>query len=114
MTFREFSEANRERCESPRGFNHAIGDWDGSDWMTAVVGEIGEAANIIKKLNRTRDGIPGNKEEDLTLRVKLRKELADAIIYLDLLCQHYNIDTESAVIQKFNEKSQEIGYSKLL
>jgi hypothetical protein len=55
MTFGEFSEANRARCESPQGFNHPLAGWSTSDWMTAMVGEVGEAANVVKKLNRVRD-----------------------------------------------------------
>ena len=62
MDFKEFSKANLERCESPKGFNHALGSWTTSDWFTATVGELGEAANIAKKLNRVRDGITGNDE----------------------------------------------------
>lgn len=62
MTFGQFSQANRDRCESPQGFNHKLVDWSTSDWFVAVMGELGEAANVAKKLNRVRDGIPGNKE----------------------------------------------------
>jgi hypothetical protein len=43
MTFSEFSAINRLRCESPTGFNHALSSWSLSDWMTAMVGEVGEA-----------------------------------------------------------------------
>ena len=51
MTFGQFSEANRKRCESPQGFNHPLDGWSTSDWLTATVGELGEAANIIKARN---------------------------------------------------------------
>lgn len=60
MNLSDFSRKNRERCESPEGFNHKLTDWSLSDWMTALMGELGEAANVAKKLNRIRDGIPGN------------------------------------------------------
>lgn len=59
-----FSVRNRKRCESPQGFNHPLNLWSGSDWMVAVVGEIGEAANNLKKLNRVRDGIRRNTEDE--------------------------------------------------
>lgn len=62
LTFSQFSKANRERCESPDGFNHDLNSWSTSDWITAVMGELGEAANVVKKLNRVRDGIPGNPQ----------------------------------------------------
>lgn len=107
---KQFSERNRKRCESPKGFNHRLDSWSGSDWMVAVLGELGEAANVIKKLNRVRDGIPGNKETVEQLRTKFANELADAYVYLDLLCQAQEIDLEAAVNRVFEMKSQEIGY----
>jgi len=107
---KQFSARNRARCESPHGFNHRLIDWSGSDWMVAVLGELGEAANVLKKLNRVRDGIPGNKETAEQLREKFASELADAYIYLDLLCQAHGIDLEAAVNQTFERKSAQIGY----
>jgi NTP pyrophosphatase (non-canonical NTP hydrolase) len=105
-----FSDRNKLRCESPNGFNHTLGSWSMSDWMTALIGEIGEAANIIKKLNRVRDGIPGNKEPVVVLHDNLAEELADAAIYLDLLCQAAGFDLETIREAKFVKKSLEIGY----
>jgi NTP pyrophosphatase (non-canonical NTP hydrolase) len=110
MHFKKFDEANRIRCEAPDGFNHKLGNWSMSDWLVAVLGELGEAANIVKKLNRVRDGIPGNKETPEELRAKLENELADADIYLSLLYQAAGIDRETAILETFNRKSKEIGY----
>lgn len=110
MNMREFSTVNRLRCEHPAGFNHKLDSWSMSDWFTALFGEIGEAANNQKKLNRIRDGIPGNKETEDQLKGRLAKELGDAYIYLDLLAQAAGIDLPIAVITAFNDKSQEIGY----
>ncbi len=112
MTFNAFSAENRARCESPTGFNHKLSSWTTSDWFTATLGELGEAANVAKKLNRVRDGIVGNKETPDDLRAKLRIELADVYIYLDLLAQHEGIDIGQAVREAFDAKSIEIGYSK--
>ena len=114
MTFGEFSQANRERCESPQGFNHPLNGWSASDWMTATVGELGEAANVIKKLNRYRDGVPGNKVSEQELRDQLRKELGDVFVYLDLLCQSVGVSVADAATEVFNAKSLEIGYPKVL
>lgn len=36
-------------------------------------------------------------------------EVADVVCYLDLLCQKAGIDLGTAVVNKFNEKSDEIG-----
>lgn len=109
-----FSDRNLQRCEAPNGFNHPLHSWSPSDWAVAFMGEAGEACNIIKKLNRIRDGIPGNEahETEAYLRGALRKELADAYIYLDLLALRYGFDLEECRDQKFDETSHKIGYAE--
>lgn len=111
MTIDQFSEINKERCESLQGFNHKLESWSLSDWMTATLGELGEAANVVKKLNRLRDGIP-NKETRGELEAALRDELADAFIYLNLLMQSVCGEGEVAetVMRKFNATSRKLGY----
>jgi NTP pyrophosphatase (non-canonical NTP hydrolase) len=114
MQFNDFSAFNRRRCESPEGFNHPISDWSLSDWMTAVFGELGEAANVAKKLNRARDSIPGNTATPEQLKAQLADEIADTFIYLDLLAQSQGIDLEAAVLDKFDRTSAKIGYESTL
>jgi NTP pyrophosphatase (non-canonical NTP hydrolase) len=114
MTFDRFSRANRERCESPQGFHHALNEWSSSDWMTALVGEVGEAANVVKKLNRIRDNVPGNKLTKDELCNQLRKELGDVYVYLDLMSQSLGFFIVDAATEVFNAKSKEIGYTKEL
>jgi NTP pyrophosphatase (non-canonical NTP hydrolase) len=109
MTFGGFSAVNRMRCEAPNGFHHALSSWSLSDWVTATVGELGEAANVAKKLNRVRDSIPGNTTTADELRAALREEVADVFIYLDLLAQSQGFDLETAVREKFNKTSKKIG-----
>lgn len=109
-TFTGFSAMNRTRCEAPTGFNHPLSGWTTSDWFTAIMGELGEAANVAKKLNRVRDGIPGNKEKTDALKVKLRQELGDTFVYLDLLAQSLGFNIGAAAQEVFDEKSKEIGY----
>jgi NTP pyrophosphatase (non-canonical NTP hydrolase) len=111
---KEFSEANRARCEAPSGFNHQLSDWDTSDWFLALIGELGEAANAAKKLNRVRDGIRGNKETAEVLRDQVRHELGDAFVYLDLLAQSLGFSIFDAAIEVFNRKSIELGYPVVL
>lgn len=106
----KFSERNRLRCESLNGFGHALSSWSLSDWMTAVTGEIGEAANIVKKLNRYRDGVPGNTVSESELKAMLADEIADSLIYLDLLAQAAGFDLETIRDAKFEKTSQKIGY----
>lgn len=109
LTFTRFSAVNRDRCESPDGFGHPLSGWSVSDWLLAAVGELGEAANIAKKLNRERDGIPGNTQSEAALRAAFADELADTVIYLDLLAQSQGLDLATIVASKFDRKSEEIG-----
>lgn len=108
----DFAQENRRRCESAKGFNHLLGSWSLSDWMTAAMGELGEAANVAKKLNRVRDGVPGNDKSPEELRSQLADELADTFIYLDLLCQSEGIVLAHAVRSKFDKTSRKIGYAR--
>lgn len=108
--FGEFSRINRARCESPQGFNHKLDSWSVSDWLVAILGELGEAANIVKKLNRVRDGIRGNKETEQQLCDKLRQELGDTFVYLDLIGQSLGFNIGDAAMEVFKSKSKEIGY----
>ena len=112
MTFSAFSERNAARCRD--GFKHNPEDWSASDWMVATMGELGEAANVLKKLNRERDGIKGNTTSAAALRTQLRREIADTFIYLDLMSQAMGFDLESAVRETFDAKSREIGYPHLI
>ena len=114
MDLRQFSKLNRERSEATDGFNHRLDAWTTAEWFTAVMGELGEAANVAKKLLRVRDGLPGNTETPDELRVKLVRELADTLIYLDLLTQSLGFTLSDIVPAVFDAKSAKIGYSKRL
>jgi NTP pyrophosphatase (non-canonical NTP hydrolase) len=109
MNTSAFSIINRMRCEAPDGFNHKLTEWSLSDWMTAITGEVGEAANIVKKLNRVRDGIAGNSETEAELKAKLARELADVFVYLDLTFQRLGMDLGATVAEVFNAKSEKFG-----
>jgi len=107
-----FSQRNLARCESPEGFNHKLDSWTMADWLCAVLGELGEAANVEKKLKRIEQGIRGNKETETaeSLRQKLGNELADAHIYLNLAMQRAGFNPEYLVECVFEQKSKQIGY----
>nr|WP_175800889.1 MazG-like family protein [Burkholderia anthina] len=87
---------------------HDGSDWSPGDWMTAVVGELGEAANIMKKLRR---GDYGNEGSDANIAAyeALAREFADVVIYLDILAMQFTIDLGKAVHVKFNEVSKRVG-----
>lgn len=116
MISRLFSAENLERCESLHGFNHRVQSWEPEMWMTAVLGEMGEAANIAKKIKRIKDGIGGNEahETEEYLHERIGEELADVVIYLDLLATRLGLDIRKEVIKKFNKTSRKIGYPRSL
>ena len=90
--------------------------WTGADWSNAMCGEAGEAANVVKKLRRheTHIGASYNTPPKHDLMVMLAMELADTIIYADLLAHHYGINLEGAIIAKFNKVSLDQGFPERL
>ncbi len=77
-------------------------DWSDAEWLQAVVGELGEYANIRKKLQRG----DLTREEAQSL---MADELADVVIYLDLLAFRLDINLGQAVMEKFNRTSMRVG-----
>lgn len=67
-----------------------------------LAGEAGEACNELKKLERTRLGIVGGKD-DLE---GLKEELADVLICVDLIAMDLGIDLGEALKAKFNKTSE--------
>lgn len=91
-------------------------EWTGGDWAAAMCGEAGEAANVVKKLRRVETGKRGRltEAEAAPLVAKLAHELADTVIYLDLLAAYYGVDLGYAVREKFNIVSAEYGFPEVL
>lgn len=91
-------------------------EWDAGNQITAayrgneLAGEVGEACNVIKKLERERMGIRGSRASV----AELADELADVLICADLIALHYGIDLEAAVARKFNATSEKVGLSTML
>lgn len=112
MTFDELRAANLSRCARwhPRGLN----EWSLSDWGVATAGEMGEALNVVKKLNRERDGIAGNTLSEAQLHAELADEIADVAIYLDIMAASEGIDLANAIASKFNRTSEKVGFPERL
>lgn len=106
LTFDAFRAANAARCVKwhPAG----IASWSDSDWIVAIVGELGELASFIKMRNRERDGLPGNKFSPTDEQIA--KEAADVYTYLDLFCERNGINLGRAAVEKFNEVSKRVGF----
>jgi len=105
LTFSDLRKANLARLPEFKNRKgrpaHSMkdgSDWKLSAWSNAVLGELGEAANLIKKIERG----------DLSLeeaRGDLGKELADVQVYLDILAFRAGVNLGDATIQKFTEVS---------
>lgn len=75
-----------------------------------LAGEVGEACNLLKKLDRERMGMKGSRANP----AQIAEELADIIICVDLIAMDLGIDLANAVIGKFNKTSEEHGMNTQL
>ena len=119
LTFEALRAANTDRLPEFKNCHgapaHSMPDgsnWCPAQWLQAVVGELGEFANIRKKFERG----------DLTFeqyREQAWRELADVQTYLDILAKRAldkpgephptGIDLGEATVAKFNEVSIRVG-----
>lgn len=122
VTFDAIRTANETRCAERF---HPVEEWTPSDWGNAMAGEFGEVAgelleinnltlqfmtklkacDTIKKMLRQMKG----DAEFTTLKAKLAKEIADVVLYADLLSCKMGINLGEAVREKFNEVSVKRG-----
>lgn len=74
-------------------------DWSLLEWAGAMAGEMGELANLCKKVKRG----------DIDLNdPRIAQELADVIIYGAILAHVARINLSKAIIETFNNKSVEV------
>lgn len=98
LTFDQLRNANIERARVGYDCSH----WTLSDWFMAMTGEVGEAANIAKKILRGDFTVDEGRD-------KLASELADIQAYLDLLAHNAGIDLGKATAAKWDEVAKRIG-----
>ena len=98
------------RCQTD--FHHDIESWSVLEWAGAMSGEAGEATNFAKKITRgdfdvdaqlTRKGVTQSAAKHLA------DEVADTVIYADLLCARVGVSLAEAIVRKFNATSEERG-----
>jgi NTP pyrophosphatase (non-canonical NTP hydrolase) len=107
LTFAQFREANVTRCEASF---HAVNEWTPTDWATALAGEVGEVCHVTKKLRRLQMAPHwASRDGDAALEAQLADELADTVIYADLLAARMGIDLGAAIVKKFNQVSERVG-----
>ena len=116
MDFSDLRGPNVRRAQRwHQGFPNGDDGWTIADWSNAMCGEAGEAANIVKKIRRFETGISGLDEVTReTLEQWLAAELADVIIYADLLAAYCGIDLSEAIREKFNRVSVRYGWPERL
>ncbi len=77
-------------------------NWSVLEWLGATAGELGEAANVAKKMHRgdlmREDAVP-----------MLAQEISDTITYLDLTAMQLGISLDHAVAGTFNRVSERVG-----
>lgn len=107
LTFDTLREANMARIPRFRGpsgtFYHQPdgSDWSLAEWGEATLGELGELANVLKKVRR------GDFSLEHAMPM-IRREFADVLIYLDIYAYQLRIDLGEAVREKFNEVSHRV------
>jgi NTP pyrophosphatase (non-canonical NTP hydrolase) len=81
-----------------------------------MVGEAGETANVVKKIRRIDTGGRGREAEaDRAVMVsKMGDEVADTIIYADLLMAKEHLSLWPHIVRKFNRTSEEYGFPQRL
>lgn len=100
VSFRTLAQALDLRLKNHSKFAQSR-DWTTAQWLQAIVGELGEFANVSKKVDRGDFSVDYAREE-------MAKELADVQAYLFMLSTHLDIDLGKASVDKFNEVSKRI------
>lgn len=90
--------ANDQRLYNTPAYKSCL-DWSLADWSNALAGETGEMCNLVKKIRRG---------DDIDVK-EVGKELADIIIYADIIASQLGLNLSDCIIQKFNEVSDRVG-----
>lgn len=111
LTFDRFQKANAERCVE---FKHATDAWSLLEWAGSAAGEMGEVANVCKKLKRKEQGVGGKwgakDPDEATLRANLAEEIGDVLAYLALLATAAGLNLERCAAEKFDRVSDVIEW----
>lgn len=141
MDLNEISKINRARAER---WHAGGGEWFASDWSNALGGEAGELQeaviditamrlalllgartgaleNTVKKVrrhethvDRIATGQSYNTPALEELRQRVKDEIADVFLYLDLLAGHFDLELEDCIFPKFNAVSEIQGFPERL
>jgi len=112
LTFAELQAANRALCEE---IYYRLDEWSATDWACAMGGEAGEVLNQVNKLRRLCDGPDKPYNAGIVRSEVIRaigRELADVVIYADLLASRLRLCLGDCVAETFNATSKAINSSK--
>lgn len=98
MDLQALTKANTERLYNTPAYKRCVTEWSLADWSNALAGEVGELCNVVKKIRR-------GDEVDVK---DAGKELADIVIYADLVASRLGLDLSECVKSKFNEVSDRV------
>lgn len=118
MSFADFSAINVQRCA--RWHKAGIEEWSISDWATAMAGEAGEVCNAVKKLRRIECDAANINDAHRQLSTReqailaIGEEIADTVIYLDILAHRLGLNLAEEIAAKFNKTSERYGFPERL
>ena len=119
LTFKKLSEINLKRAKRWHKTDN-LNDWSISDWAVAAAGEMGEICNVVKKLRRIESQYIGINDKDRQIKdnkhaiEEIGKEIADTVLYLNLLSIRCGLSLEEEIINKFNQTSDKYGFEEKL
>ena len=111
----ELHNINLERAK--RWHKGGLDEWSVNDWLAAFGGEAGEALNAGKKHRRILGGIQQHGNVPVSERdaaANIMEELADTVIYADLVASRLGLNLADAIIHKFNAISKREGFPERL
>lgn len=115
LTFDQLRATNTERAL--RWHRGGLAEWSVNDWLVAMGGEAGEALNAGKKHRRILSGLQQHGDVPKSLsdaEEKIMEELADTVIYCDLVAARLGRPLSNAIVKKFNAISEREGFPERL
>ena len=119
LTLKQLSETNLKRAQRWHKSEN-LDDWSIGDWAVAAAGEMGEICNVVKKLKRLEHDFASKNEPDRQIDTKeqaikeIGAEIADTVLYLNLLAIRCGLDLEKEIVNKFNIVSDKYGFEEKL
>lgn len=89
-------------------------NYSGIGVAVSVAAECGKLQDIVKKLNRVRDGLAGNRQSEGELRAELKTRVGTLGNKLVILAERFNLEFVLCVRDKFNMVSERMNLPERL